>query len=74
MATMYLFTHDITLLQDVVHGGAIDIYQWLLDTDLLNRQTGYQRDTLETANHQCQLYGGVSIKTIVLCHTVFIPF
>ena len=60
MATMYSFTHDPTLLQDSVHGGAIDIYQWLLTTDLLNRQTGYQRDTLDTANQHCQLYGGVN--------------
>ncbi|CAF1095159.1 unnamed protein product [Adineta steineri] len=58
MATMYSFTHDPTLLQGGAHGGAIDIYNWLVSTDLLNNQTGYQRDTLDTANGQCQLRGG----------------
>lgn len=59
MATMYSFTRDPALLQGGARGGAIDIYNWLVDTDLLNRQTGYQRDTLDTADGQCKLYGGV---------------
>jgi hypothetical protein len=61
MATMYSFTRDPTLLQGGKRGGAIDIYNWLVSTDLLNPQTGYQRDTLDTANGQCKLVGGVNI-------------
>ncbi|CAF4099056.1 unnamed protein product, partial [Rotaria sordida] len=58
MATMYSFTRDSTLLQGGARGGAIDIYNWLVSTDLLNPQTGYQRDTMNTDNGQCQLWGG----------------
>jgi hypothetical protein len=61
LATMFSFTHEPTLLQGGPHAGAIDIYNWLVSSDLLNRQTGYQRDTLETANEQCQLQGGVRL-------------
>ncbi len=58
---MYSFTHNPTLLQGGARGGAIDIYNWLVSTDLLNLQTGYQRDTMDTANGQCHLKGGVTI-------------
>ena len=61
MATMYSFTRDPTLLRGGEHGGALDIYEWLISTDLLNPETGYQRDTLDTADGQCQLSGGVCI-------------
>ena len=60
MATQYSFTHDPTLLQGGARGGAIDIYNWLVSTDLLNTETGCQRDTMETAGGQCQLQGGVT--------------
>ncbi len=61
MATMYSFTRDPTLLHGGARGGAIDIYNWLVARDLLNPETGYQRDTLETADEACELQGGVNI-------------
>ena len=64
MATMYSFTKDPTLLHGGARGGAIDIYDWLVSTDLLNPSTGYQRDTMETAGGKCQLQGGVNIMDI----------
>ncbi|CAF3907327.1 unnamed protein product [Rotaria magnacalcarata] len=58
MATMFSFTHDATLLHGGTHGGAIDIYNWLLTSGLLNAQTGDQKDTLDTAHDNCTLVGG----------------
>lgn len=58
---MYNFTRDPALLHGGARGGAIDIYNWLVSTDLLNPETGYQRDTMETADGKCQLQGGVNI-------------
>ncbi|UJR17528.1 hypothetical protein I4U23_004423 [Adineta vaga] len=40
MATMYSITHDPALL----HGGAIDIYDWLVSTGLVDPFTGDQKD------------------------------
>jgi len=66
MATMYSFTRDPALLHGGARGGAIDIYNWLVSTDLLNPETGYQRDTMETADGHCQLQGGVNIINFLI--------
>jgi hypothetical protein len=74
MATMFSFTHDPTLLKGGAHGGAIDIYNWLVSMDLLNPQTGYQRDTMDTANGQCHLRGGVNIIHFLMKFQQFINY
>ena len=66
LATMYSFTHDPTLLTGGSYGGAIDIYDWLLSSGLLDRQTGFECDTLETANDTCRLNGGVKLHSALI--------
>lgn len=62
MATMFKFTHDLTLLEGGERGGAKDIYNWLVKSDLLNPQTGYQRDSM---TGDCKLQGGVINKKLI---------
>lgn len=69
MATMYSITHDPTLLHGGVHGGAIDIYDWLVSKDLVDPSTGDQKDGMGIDS--CHPGGAVSITDLII---VFINF
>jgi len=63
MATMFSITHDPTLLHGGPRGGAIDIYNWLVSTGLLNPFTGDEKDGMSIGS--CQAGGGVNRSRII---------
>lgn len=61
---MYSITHDPALLHGGVHGGAIDIYDWLVSTGLLNPSTGDEKDGMGIDS--CHAGGGVNQISLIL--------